>query len=62
MRKRVLLIMMALVMLVLTAGCGDDFKGDWMRTIREGDTTQFYILQMRKQRMELRIRIIIDKF
>ncbi len=48
MRKRVLLIMMALVMLVLTAGCGDDFKGDWMRTIREGDTTQFYILHLGK--------------
>ena len=48
MLKKVLLVMMAVVMLLLTAGCGDDFKGDWVRTIRAGKTTQFHILHLGK--------------
>ena len=48
MLKKVLLVMMAVVMLLLTAGCGDDFKGDWVRTIRSGKTTQFHILHLGK--------------
>ena len=48
MLKRMLLVMMSLAMLVLSAGCGDDFKGDWMQTIRNGEKTQFHILHLGK--------------
>ena len=48
MLKRVLLVMMSLAMLVLSAGCGDDFKGDWMQTIRDGEKIQYHILHLGK--------------
>ena len=48
MLKRVLLVMMSLAMLVVSAGCGDDFKGDWMQTIRDGEKVQFHILHLGK--------------
>ena len=49
MLKKIMLIMMATVMLLVTAGCGgDEFKGDWMRTIRNGDETRFHILHLSK--------------
>lgn len=48
MLKKIMLIMMATAMLLLTAGCSDEFKGDWMRTIRNGDETRFHILHLSK--------------
>lgn len=48
MLKKIMLVTMAIFMLLMTAGCGDDFKGDWMRTIRNGNETKFHILHLSK--------------
>lgn len=48
MLKKIMLTVMATVMLLLTAGCGDEYKGDWMRTTKNGDEMRVQILHLGK--------------